>query len=98
MHTHSKTFIPPSLLSSPFPLPPLSLPEESLDLSLAGVSCDDLLPLLTLILLQMHPSFLANLHLQCCFLEDYIAQFLAAGWHGYSLAAFRSVLQVIAEL
>jgi len=72
--------------------------EESIDVSHAGVSCDDLLPLLTLILLQMHPSFLANLHLHCCFLEDYIAQFLSAGWHGYSLAAFRSVLQIIAEL
>ena len=98
-----------SFLSLPLPSSPsLSLPppsshappsaEDSIDLSHAGVSCDDLLPLLTLILLQMHPSFLANLHLHCCFLEDYIAQFLSAGWHGYSLAAFRSVLQIIAEL
>ena len=70
----------------------------SVDLSLMGVSCDDLLPLLILILLQLHPSLIANLYLQCCFLDDYIAPFLTSGWHGYSLTAFRSALHILAEL
>lgn len=69
-----------------------------MDGSQMSVSCDDLLPLLVLVLLQLPPSLLANLFLQCCFLDDYMAPFLSAGWHGYSLAAFRSALQVIAEL
>lgn len=71
---------------------------DSVDMALVGVSCDDLLPLLALILLQLDPSFLASLFLHTSLLADFMAPFLEAGWHGYSLAAFRSALQIIAEL
>jgi hypothetical protein len=74
------------------------LEEGSTDFHLAGVSCDDLLPLLVLLLLQLPPAFLCQLWLHCLLLEDCCPSFLQAGWHGYSLTTFRSSLTVISEL
>ena len=74
------------------------LNNNTYNLSSAAVSGDDLLPLLVLVLLQLHPSFLAHLHLQCCLLEDYMAPFLSLGWHGYSLVTFLSAIKAIAEM
>ena len=71
---------------------------ESADLNQAAVSCDDLLPVLVLVLLQAHPSLITALHVDTVFLNDYIAPFLASGWHGYSLATFSSVVQIISQL
>ena len=76
----------------------ISCPTDTYDLSNAAVSGDDLLPLLVLVLLQLHPSFLAHLHLQCCLLDDYMAPFLSLGWHGYSLVTFQSAIKAIADM
>ena len=71
---------------------------DSVDLNLAAVSCDEMLPVLVLVLLQLKPTMLSKLNLHCCFLSDYIAPFLSPGWHGYSLAAFSSALHVLSNL
>ena len=76
----------------------IPFPTGSTDFHLAGVSCDDLLPLLVLLLLQLPPAFLCQLWLHCLLLEDCCPSFLQAGWHGYSLTTFRSSLTVISEL
>lgn len=55
------------------------------DFQLAGVSCDDLLPLLILLLPQLPPIFLSQFWLHCLLLEDCCPSFLQAGWHGYIL-------------
>ena len=71
---------------------------ESADFHQAAVSCDDLLPVLVLILLHAHPKLITALHIDTVFLNDYIAPFLSSGWHGYSLATFSSAIQVISQL
>lgn len=62
------------------------------------MSCDEMLPMLVLVLLQLKPTLLSALHVHCCFLSDYIAPFLSSGWHGYSLAAFSSALHILGKL
>ena len=64
----------------------------------AAVSCDDILPVLVLLMLQWSPWLLALVHINCCILTDFIAPFLASGWHGYSLAAFTSTVVIIKKL
>ena len=71
---------------------------HAVDASLATVSCDELLPVLVLVLLQCKPSFLSKLHVHFTFLADYTPPFLSPGWHGYSLAAFTSALHIISKL
>lgn len=70
----------------------------AVDLQEAAVSCDDILPVLVLVLLQLHPTLLAALHVDTVFLTDYTAPFLTNGWHGYSLASFSSAVQIITQL
>lgn len=71
---------------------------RSEDTSLAAVNCDEILPILVLLMLQLPPWLLAILHLNCCLLTDFIAPFLSPGWHGYSLATFSATLHVIRKL
>ncbi len=63
-----------------------------------AVSCDDILPVLVLLLLQWSPWLLSLVHINCCILTDFIAPFLSSGWHGYSLAAFTSAVVIIKKL
>lgn len=69
-----------------------------MDANLASVNCDEILPVLVLLMLQLPPQLLAILHLNCCLISDYMAPFLSLGWHGYSLTTFSSTLQIINKL